>query len=364
MSMQLSNSERSILAHLSKKKGMTVEELAVELSMDYQKTMPDLELLRKQGLATLGLENRYKPFRQVIVASITVKGRAFLQQRQVTSTKISNSQSVGQAKIANKSSLSESTVLHYPQYARIYESIPVAKRIADSLVDSIYSSYSVTNAAPEQEAAIHSFFSRNNFDQMFRKIVEDTVTFGDSYLEITREDPLTLLRIDPVSSIFKHGWTEDTERDAVYEQILESIEVEGEREIGKDRFIQFSHKMLQTTFGLSAFGEGFLTWAALERAVNLIESGNGDRAVSNRDYYEEQVLVDGLPETLLTKNAHLHSLPLETKKGSKLDLAVQDRRRELKRVVEKRLFPIILASQWDQRNWPEFTIEGNLHLID
>jgi len=71
MCTELSHGERSILAHLSKKKELTVEELSAELSIDYQKTLLDLELLRKQSLVNLGLENRYKPFRQVIVANIT-----------------------------------------------------------------------------------------------------------------------------------------------------------------------------------------------------------------------------------------------------------------------------------------------------
>ena len=364
MSVEMSNTERSILTYLSKRKEVTVEELSTLLSVDYQKTLMDLELLRKRGLIILGMENRYKPFRQVILASITGKGRSFLQKSPKASAKILNrSTDVASENKANDEQPLSTIVLRYPQYASIHRNIPIARRICESLVDSIYSGYSLEKVSNDQGNTIHSFFSKNDFAEIFRKIVEDTVIFGDSFFEITSTEPLMLSRIDPVLARFKHDWIEQDD-DAAYTQSLESIITENGKELGKNKFVQFSHQVLQSTFGISAFGESFLTWQGLERAVNLIEIGNNERAILNRDYFEEQILYDGLPDTLLTKNVHLYSLPLSTKRGSSLHFTIQDRRRELERVVERKLFPIVLALEWDSMRWPKFIISGNLQLTD
>lgn len=87
MSVTISESEHQILVRLSQSREETLEELIAGLAAEDGEIEQNLEALRRRGLVFLGLENRYKPFRQVVVVRMTKKGKMFLQQypRQVIS---------------------------------------------------------------------------------------------------------------------------------------------------------------------------------------------------------------------------------------------------------------------------------------
>lgn len=249
---------------------------------------------------------------------------------------------------------------NYAEYDRIHRQIPIAGRIADALTNSVYASYTLDNANVEQRVAIDTSFRENDFPTLFGKIVEDTIIFGDSYLEITQRSPLRLTRIDPVQATFNHGWTNRGGGRAMVDA-LESVIV-NQRNISYDDIIQFSHRVINGPFGFSAYGEWFPTWQGIEQALEVIGRGGNGQAVWNLDYFESQVLTgaDGLPDSLLTRNLSRFALPLSVGRGSPFDLFIQERRTELKEVVEREIFPIVLNAEWDWRNFPQFEIHGNL----
>jgi hypothetical protein len=240
-----------------------------------------------------------------------------------------------------------------PQYDRYYElftSIPFARRIAETLASSVYSSYSLDNGIPTQRNSIESYFSQTNFRAIFRAIVEDTVLYGDSYLDILNRNPLFLMRIDPYQRIFRLG--ESPEESAVVG-----------RKIGVD-VIQFSHRTSNSPFGSSALGESWDAWLEIANSIKATSKGNKSDAISNRDYFENQILAaaDQMPDIVATRNLQRFILPLTVDRSSPFALAVGRRREELRRVVEMRIFPLILNKEWTSNNWVEFRIQGNLRL--
>jgi hypothetical protein len=68
-------------------------------------------------------------------------------------------------------------------YRWLYDHIHLAKYSADNYVQNLGTSFNIKSSDEEERVAINDFFTHNNFNNLFRKIILDCVIYGISLLE-------------------------------------------------------------------------------------------------------------------------------------------------------------------------------------
>ncbi len=237
--------------------------------------------------------------------------------------------------------------------------------MANFLTKCVYEHYDLSGKADDL-TKINDYFTRQNFKQLFKTVVLDTVVYGNAIV-ITNRVTQELKRIDLADAEIRLGY--GTGSGSALIQRFESI-VTPDGLVNDNCIIHFKHSTSSGLLGGSIYGGWFQNFYGITRAPealvnasimsNLGINGMGlDTVEKIREYFNNEILNGaGLPFILLSKGVDEMSDAEFFVACSAIYTDVGQRRRELQETVERVLFPVILGRTWASQGYPSFVIKG------
>ncbi len=255
----------------------------------------------------------------------------------------------------------------YSLYQDFYENIPLAKKIVDVTRKAVWGS-GFTIDAKEYSTKMDEFEEKNNMTELVRSIISDTIIFGQCLVEVARDNPPRLMRLDPATIEIRKGFRQPRGSFGYYDSIealLQRIPGSRTREISSDNLISFvGQDFMGEPIGTSIYGLWLHYWFVLRFSSDALINthfmegkGSTKEIDSIRRFSEEQVIMgSGVPAFLLGEDraSRLPSL------GEKILLDVftqsaDERKSSIEDVMEENVFSVVLGEEFDsQESWPDF----------
>jgi len=251
-------------------------------------------------------------------------------------------------------------------YLNFYENIPLARKIADSIVSAVWGNgYTVKGDKPDL-TKVDDFLNQNSFGTLLKGIVFDSTVFGQSFIEKTGSTPM-LARIDPTSSEAQVGPEQMLGGRAYTMEVQKVVEYQSngsiiKKVVPKSNLIVFMTEGLSRPTGQSAFGMWVYLWFSLKLApqallntsfMGLKEANELDRL---REFAEGQVIMgSGVPQ-FLAKPETAERFPPSARRFLEggFRYSTKQRREQLSRQIEEGIFPLALGREYDFNDWLSF----------
>ena len=226
-------------------------------------------------------------------------------------------------------------------YRSFCRNIEFAARIVDYLTEAVFRDFAVVGTDADRQA-VETAFQKWDFWSLFKNVVKDTITYGDSFM--VQHDHDLLERIEPADADFSFEY--GVRRGTAAERFLAALSYNG-RSIDLSTLLHFRYGMGERPLGFSVFGGWFKWFYSMEDTPQM------------RDYAEDQVLT-GAMFPLFFASRRWSSAPRDAT-GPAFEafrLMINDRRQTLEHDVETMILPVALGREWETRGFPHFEITG------
>lgn len=249
-------------------------------------------------------------------------------------------------------------------YRQIHDEVDIAKKIVDLYVAKIGTAYSIEPESNPYTRGIEQFLESVGFPTLMEEILVDTIVFGNAFLEpVRKEQTITLNRIDLTGTEIVTGY-EVGDGKGYVERIQKLVQHQpSSREIQRKDLIHFHPPPTIGPLGLSTFGFWFSLWRILKLGLPAVTTAivmgrkwDASNLQETVDYAKRHVTMGALiPYFLIEPYPEPHELV--TRIGLSLFSSRTDQwRRILAWTVEREIFPLRLATDYDSDKHPEFAL--------
>jgi hypothetical protein len=226
-------------------------------------------------------------------------------------------------------------------YEFLYNNITIAKKIVDVLCSAVFGKPQLTGNSDDMKIIDH-FCKVSDFDSLLYDVVFDTILFGNAFLEKTREEDF-LRRINPATVEIKASFQQRPPFKAFYEEIDKLMQhTPVIREIDQSKFFHFLGNPSNEPFGDSVLGFWFNDWYKIVFSMNK----------ANVDWTKATVIrAAGIPVHFIFPEMEVDSLRLRL-----FPSRINRRRRQISRVIEREILPMVLGKSYIRETSPKFEI--------
>lgn len=229
-------------------------------------------------------------------------------------------------------------------YDLIYNVIPLAKKIVDILTSAVYSKFHFLGKESDLQK-IDQFSKASGFDSLLLDIVFDTVLYGNAFIEKAgRSEGFTRI-IDPKKIEIVTSWKQRPPRRSLSEEIDKLIQhIPTKREIHRSRIFHFVGENITEPIGTSVLGFWFNDWY---RILIFKQS-------QIKSFIESIVLgASGVPHHLVFPKEK-YTNAFKKRDLTTFQWVIRNRRRKIRRVIEREVLPVVLGRPYDRKETPKF----------
>ena len=240
----------------------------------------------------------------------------------------------------------------------LYKQNDLCERIVEVATTHTNTNYKIDSTNKEETDKINDVFQNVNFSNIIRQIFFDLVIYGNSFFLIKGSGrKLTLNRLEPTKLKFKIDFVQEPPRKSYQEKIVEISDFSNASNLyDLNDIIHFKIKdMGYEPFGFSVLGMWFRDWYLLGQSKNteylLMTKTFPDVKLKKFVDYIESIVVAAarIPLELIFSwiTIKSNSITYMSFNGD-----IKTRRNEVKRTIERQLFPKILERQFNVENFP------------
>jgi hypothetical protein len=255
-------------------------------------------------------------------------------------------------------------------YRSLYDTNPLCKKMVDVAVEHTYAKYFVEASNSEEKNAIIQNLENNHFQEMLGQILHDKVLYGNCFLEMTPKDNIiNLQRLEPSELEYTVDWVQREPPARSYHQKIVAIKKHNKpfTEYDIKSILHFKGGSAGVEpIGYSIFGLRFTAWYFLRDVINkyplLDMQGEKYKDLKEFREFRESIALSaaGIPHRLIFPWMKITN-PVFTKiEDDRFQHDIEDKRSEISRKMERKLFPVILKRNYEYENFPRFTWQTSM----
>jgi len=229
-------------------------------------------------------------------------------------------------------------------YQHFYENIPIARKLADSIRNSVWGNgYQIQGGRAQDQEKLDSLRQRNRFDELLRQMVFDTTVHGMGFLEIGFGSNPILTRLDPTVLEIHTEFVRRGQGAQGFTNEIQSVVLyrgnQQVREISYQQLIPIIGESLPggSPLGGSVYGLWLHHWFLLKFS---------NQALINTHYMGRDWEV-----------SELNALRIQAERSVTMGAMAtlpEERKDSIKDDIERKVFPTILGEDFEAKDcWPE-----------